>query len=225
MPDGKEVAVRFRYNKAAKRLILRFDATRQEVIVTLPALASQKQGWRFVEAQSDWIITQMAQSTSLTKIELGAIIPVEGIEYKIAHNPDRRSGADLTEASLLRVAGPLEHLPRRTKDFLKKLAKQRLQEKVAFYCDKLGVTHRKITVRDTKSRWGSCAANGNLNFSWRLIMAPSFVLNYVVAHEVAHIREHNHSKAFWTIVAELDPDWKRARDWLNQNGAQLHSYQ
>jgi len=82
----------------------------------------------------------------------------------------------------------------------------------------------RITLRDTRSRWGSCAANGNLSFSWRLVLAPVEVLDYVVAHEVAHLVHHNHSPAYWAVVRELVPEADGLRRWLKTNGPRLHLY-
>ena len=225
LQNGQEVSLRFRTNVRAKRLILKYDTVKREVSVTLPKGVNLRQAWRFVDQHHAWIETQVAKQDEIVLLTNGSIIPVEGIEYKISHDDAAERSCKLTEESLLIVGGPEEHLSRRVGDFLKKRARERLKEKVDFYTDKLGVKHRRISVRDTKSRWGSCAADGSLNFSWRLILAPSFVLDYVVAHEVAHIREHNHSKAFWALVEQLDPDWKRARDWLHENGSKLHAVQ
>lgn len=225
LPNGQEVGLRFRKNKSAKRLILRFDPTTLDVVVTLPSRASDKQAQRFVDQHIDWIMSQSNKAEALSIIEEGAIIPIEGLEYKICHDITKRYGIEMLESGVVFVAGPKEHLPRRLTDYLKKMARERLTAQVVKFTAQLQVRHQRITIRDTKSRWGSCAANGNLNFSWRLILAPPHVLNYVAAHEVAHLEEHNHSPAFWALVEKLDPDWKIARDWLRANGAKLHAYQ
>ncbi len=224
LPNGQLVGLTLRHNKRAKRLILRFDPISQGVIVTLPAKATLKHALRFVDQHENWVMTQMEKSSPSTKMEEGAIIPIEGIEYKIFHNPDKRFGVEMTSDGEIYVAGTKDHLARRLTDFLKKQARSRLQIQVDLCCDKIHTQHRRIAIRDTKSRWGSCATNGNLNFSWRLILASPEILNYVAAHEVAHLREHNHSPAFWAVVKELDPNWKKSRDWLKSNGAKLHAY-
>ncbi|WP_420548689.1 M48 family metallopeptidase [Curvivirga sp.] len=223
LKDGQEVIIRFKVNARAKRLILKYDTAEREVVVTLPKGVSQRQAWRFVDQYHEWIETQISKQEALIEVHNGVLLYVEGIEYKITHDPEAGRSCRLTEESLLIVGGPEEHMPRRVMDFLKKKAKERFKERVDYYTDQLGVQHRRISIRDTKSRWGSCASDGSLNFSWRLIMAPRYVLDYVVAHEVAHIREHNHSSAFWAIVEELDPEWRKSRDWLHQHGGKLHA--
>ena len=122
------------------------------------------------------------------------------------------------------VSGMSEHIPRRIKDWLKKRAWEEARSRSQRYAKILDRNINRITVKDTKSRWGSCSSNGNLSFSWRLIFAPDHVLNYVCAHEVAHLVEMNHSPKFWTNVDLLISDWKKSRTWLKQNGNILHSY-
>ncbi len=120
------------------------------------------------------------------------------------------------------VSGRAEHLPRRVRDWIKKEAKQAIVPRAETYARRLGRNFARITVRDTKSRWGSCAVSGNLSFSWRLIMTPEWVLDYVIAHEVAHLAHMNHGPSFWRTVAGLDVDADRSRAWLNQESARLH---
>jgi predicted metal-dependent hydrolase len=122
------------------------------------------------------------------------------------------------------VAGDLAHVARRVADFLKREARRDLEAAVARYSTALGVEARRITLRDTTSRWGSCSSTGALNFSWRLILAPSFVLDYLAAHEVAHFVHMNHSPAFWKITRRLFPETDRAEEWLKNHGADLHRF-
>jgi hypothetical protein len=125
----------------------------------------------------------------------------------------------------LRVAGRPEHTPRRVEDWLKKQAKSWLKRRVDYYAAELGIQPGKITVRDASSRWGSCSTSGNLSFSWRLIMAPSYVLDYVAAHEVAHLKEMNHGPRFWRLVERLLGDnGDDAQAWLRDYGSSLHRF-
>ena len=103
------------------------------------------------------------------------------------------------------------------------LARKMIAERVEVHAGRLKVDPRRITIRDTRTRWGSCSSKGHLNFSWRLILAPPEILDYVVAHEVAHLIEMNHSGAFWTLVEQSYGPHTRARTWLRQNGRQLHA--
>jgi len=127
-------------------------------------------------------------------------------------------------AHMLCVAGDRAHLARRVGDYLKRAAKHDLQASCRRYAADLGVTVKRVSVRDQTSRWGSCSSTGVLSFSWRLILAPPFVLDYLAAHEVAHLIEMNHSRRFWRLLLRACPATHRAKVWLNVHGADLHRY-
>lgn len=221
--DGQSVPVRFRVNARARRMILRVDARTGEAIVTLPSGADRDAAMAFVSERSFWIAERLIKSPSATPFEDGATIPVMGVDHVIQHQLEQRTPV-LCEAGTLLVGGKPEHLSRRVKDWLKKKARQEIEGQVVDLASRLDKRHGRITIRDTRSRWGSCSSTGALNFSWRLILAPSWVLDYVVAHEVAHLAEQNHSPAFWAIVEGLNGNAKAARDWLSRHGEGLHRY-
>jgi predicted metal-dependent hydrolase len=125
---------------------------------------------------------------------------------------------------LLIMAGDRAHLARRVRDFLKREAKRDLDAASRRYAAQLGVAIKRISIRDQSSRWGSCTAAGVLSYSWRLILSPPHVLEYLAAHEVAHLVEMNHSRRFWSVVTRICPDWERAKAWLNTQGTALHRY-
>ena len=125
---------------------------------------------------------------------------------------------------IIRVTGQSEHTARRVLDFLKREAKKVLEARAFYYAGQLGTAPKHITVRDTASRWGSCSTQRSLSFSWRLILAPAFVLDYVVAHEVAHMREMNHGPRFWRLVEDLVGDTEKPQVWLREKGSALHRY-
>ena len=133
-----------------------------------------------------------------------------------------RSKRSTARASLV-VAGDAAHLRRRVIDFLKREARRDLEPRILHHASALGVTVKAIRLRDQTSRWGSCTGSGHLSFSWRLVMAPPYVLDYLAAHEVAHLREMNHSRRFWRLVEALCPQTRQARAWLNAEGAKLHA--
>jgi predicted metal-dependent hydrolase len=122
------------------------------------------------------------------------------------------------------VAGGFEHLDRRVHDFLKREARRDLQKAAERYADVLDVKVKRLSIRDQSSRWGSCTSSGSLSFSWRLILAPPFVLDYLAAHEVAHLVEMNHSPRFWKIVGRICNHVERAKRWLDAEGNDLHRY-
>jgi predicted metal-dependent hydrolase len=125
---------------------------------------------------------------------------------------------------MLCVAGGEAHVARRVRDFLKREAKRELETASKLAAASLGVTVARVSIRDQASRWGSCSTTGVLSYSWRLILAPPFVLEYLAAHEVAHLVEMNHSRRFWRVVERVCPHMARAKTWLDSHGAELHRY-
>lgn len=112
-------------------------------------------------------------------------------------------------------------LTQEQKKLYKKMARDVYEQKTAYYAKRMNVTYGRIAIRDQKTRWGSCSSAGNLNFNWRLILAPAGVLDYVVVHELAHRRQMNHSARFWSVVEEEMPDYKRYVKWLKEHGREL----
>ncbi|MBV8703964.1 MAG: M48 family metallopeptidase, partial [Acetobacteraceae bacterium] len=150
----------------------------------------------------------------------GAVVPIGGKPHRIRHVPLARRGAWIEDEEL-RVSGAPEFLRRRVLDFLRREARQRLAALVAAKAARIGAAPRRLSVKDTRTRWGSCASDGSLAFSWRLVMAPAFVQDYVVAHEVAHLCHMNHGKRFWALVARLTPHSAEAIAWLRSDGSRL----
>lgn len=214
-----------RRDKRAKRLILRADPVTGAAVVTCPPWVSDAEARSFAEKQAGWIHAHLASAPKPLPFVDGQVIPYLGRPHVIRHRPDARGGVwveDGGDQGEIHVTGQAEHLPRRLADWLKRDARRRIHACVDAAAPVLGVKAGRVTVRDTKSRWGSCAINGNLSFSWRLVLAPERVLHYVVAHEVAHIREHNHSPRFWALVRELAEDMDVCRKWLRDEGTALH---
>ncbi len=225
--DGVSVPVRIRANARARRMILRTDSQGPEggagVVVTLPRGVSVREALRWTATQGTWIRRQLAKLPDRVEFEPGAVVPFLGVDHAIAAAPDARRGV-WAEAGTIFVSGRPEHLARRLADWLKREARARITECVHVKTAQLGAEAGRISIRDPKSRWGSCAPGGNLNFSWRLVLTPDFVFDYVVAHEVAHLKELNHGPRFWELVEGLTAETERARAWLNAFGAGLHRY-
>jgi predicted metal-dependent hydrolase len=156
-------------------------------------------------------------------LEPGAEFPFRGETHVIAGAAKGPSPVWRDKGTIW-VRGEEAHSPRRVLDFLKREARSLFEERALALAAKLGAAPSRITVRDTASRWGSCSSARSLSFSWRLILAPDFVLDYVVAHEVAHLREMNHSARFWRLLESIVDNVERAQRWLAQNGTTLHRY-
>jgi predicted metal-dependent hydrolase len=155
------------------------------------------------------------------------VLPLRGIDHRIVHRRESRGTVwieDTGDERNLCVAGEAPHLARRLRDFLKREAKRDLEAASSLAAQRLGVSIKRVSIRDQSSRWGSCSTTGVLSYSWRLILAPTFVLDYLAAHEVAHLIEMNHSRRFWRLVARICPHVTRAKTWLDVHGSNLHRY-
>jgi predicted metal-dependent hydrolase len=222
--DGQSFPFQVKRDSRARRMLLRVRPRDGAVVLVLPVRASLKSGQQFVTEQAGWIMARQSERPALQVWEDGAILPLYGAPHKIRHRPEARGGV-WTEGREIHVTGQREHLPRRLRDWLKRRAREEFGAAAREMAAQIGVTVRRITVRDTQSRWGSCSAQGNLSFSWRLLLAPPSVGRYLVAHEVAHLRHMDHSQAFWTLCAELlggEAQLRAARNWLRRHGAALH---
>ena len=193
----------------------------------MPSRTSLKAAREFAERHAAWIGTRLARLPAPVAFEPRAVTPLRGVDHRIVHRPGER-GVVWIESSergpLICVSGERPHVARRVADFLKREARKDLEAAVARYAKHLGVKPRRIVLRDTASRWGSCSSTGGLNFSWRLILAPPFVLDYLAAHEVAHIVHMNHSPAVLEAHAPPAPGTDRAEVWLKVHGASLHRF-
>lgn len=214
------VCVELRRNSRAKRMTLRVSAIDGAARLSLPENASLKSAKKFLQAQEPWLQTQISKSPARISITEGLTLEIYGEAFRLfTHHKSRVTVAP--NALFLPHNRPLGPALAR---FLKARARTVITARADAATAELGKPRGKISLRDPRSRWGSCTSEGNLMFSWRLLLAPPEVLHYVVAHEVAHLREMNHSKAFWAEVAGLMPDYATPRRWLGKNGAALHRY-
>lgn len=217
---GGIAQIEWRRSARAQRVSLRIDPCGGIVVVTLPLRAGRGAGVALLMTHADWVTDRLAALPDAAPFADGASVSIEGVSLRIRHVPQARGGAWI-EAGELLVSGKPEFLRRRVLDFLRAEARRRLLARVADKSALLGLAPRRITVKDTRSRWGSCAADGSLAFCWRLVMAPDFVQDYVVAHEVAHLRHMNHGKRFWGLVDRLTPHTAAAVPWLRTEGSRL----
>lgn len=229
---GTDHPVQVRRSTRARRFTLKIDEAKRNAILTVPAGASIDDAVAFAGRHVGWLDKRMAAIPSPVPFTDGAIFPYRGNDHEIRYVlGSKRRGVVWVETfdaagtrPLIHVSGEPCHAPRRLTDWLKREARKDLSAKVAWHAERLDLKHKKLAVRDQTTRWGSCSSNGTLSFSWRLILAPDFVLDYVAAHEVAHLAEMNHGPRFWRLVYQTMPRTDEARAWLKANGRELHRY-
>ena len=202
----------------ARRFSLRVAQADGRVTLSLPQRARLAEAMDFARAQEGWIRAALAKMPKGLTVALGGQIPVEGVMLTLVAGQ-----AMQVQGDHLMVPGDPDQVGARVAAFLRVRARDRLAAASDFYAAQIGRHVTKISLRDTRSRWGSCTHQGDLMYNWRLIMAPPAVLTYVAAHEVAHMVEMNHSDAFWAVVARLYPDWHVQRDWLKRHGGSLQA--
>jgi len=216
------VAVELRRSARARRISLRVSGLDGKVTLTVPRGVAEREALDFAHEKAGWLRAQLDQRAAPVSVEIGSELPVEGAVRRIATGAGGRTVRD--DGAVLHVPGRPETAAVRLQAWLKARARDRLADASDTYAAALGVRYARISLRDTRSRWGSCSSSGGLMYSWRLIMAPPEVLDYVAAHEVAHLREMNHSSDFWALVDQLFPGYATPRRWLRENGAALHRY-
>jgi len=219
LPSGT-ARIAWRRSARARRVSLRIHPADGSVIVTLPPRTSHKAGMALLMNHAEWVSNRLAALPSQIVFAPGASVPIDDVPHVIRHEPGMRGGAWLEEG-VLHVTGALEFLNRRVTDFLRQEARRRLTALAAAKAQPLGIAPRRVLIKDTSSRWGSCAPDKTIALSWRLVMAPAFVQDYVVAHEVAHLRHMNHGPLFWAQVEQLTPHRRAAIGWLHREGPRL----
>ncbi|HWB47281.1 MAG TPA: SprT family zinc-dependent metalloprotease [Hyphomicrobiaceae bacterium] len=228
--EGIVAPVQVRHHPGARRLTLRVSKTRKSVVMTVPERCRLDEASKFLRTHIDWVRERLGRVPEPVPFANARQIPFRGQMHRICFTGPARGMAVVSidtrtqTTPRLNVAGHADHAARRLKDWLVAKAKDDLEACVGRHAKTLGVRARRITLRDQTSRWGSCSAGGVLSFSWRLILAPSFVLDYVAAHEVGHLVEMNHGTRFWKLVARCVPQMDEARQWLRQHGSDLHRY-
>ena len=230
LADGRVVQVAIRRSPRARRIQIRVAPVGGAIELVLPPGAARAEGLAFLGHKAGWIAERSARSYARVPFAEGETIPFLGGELILRAAGASRGAshgaggpAARREGATLYVSGRAD-LARAVEAWLRRAARDEIEPRVGEKAARLGKRPGRIALRDTVSRWGSCSAGGNLSFSWRLVMAPPAVLDYVVAHEVAHLAERNHGERFWAHVARLCEDPQAARAWLGRNGAGLHRY-
>lgn len=225
--DGAVHRVAIKRVGSARRLSLRVRTARQDVVLTMPVRCSFALAERFARRHAAWIADRLDALAPPVAFTPGSRIPVRGLMHVTLARPGlrRRVWTEIADdGPQLCVSGPEGAFAAQVGAFLRAEAQADLTDAVTRYAAQAGVSVSGLTLRDTRSRWGSCTARGALNFSWRLILAPPFVLDYLAAHEVAHRVHLDHSDQFWALVRRLYPEIETAEAWLKQHGASLHRY-
>lgn len=215
------IAVHLRRSARARRISLRVSGLDSRVTLTLPVGVAESQGLAFVAEKEAWLRSQIARQPETVDVGLGMQLPIFGDLMEVVPGKGRR--IHVSEGQI-HVPGAPETAGRRLAAFLKTLARDHLSAASDRYAADLRRPYARISLRDTRSRWGSCSSAGVLMYSWRLVMAPTEVMEYVAAHEVAHLKHMDHSRAFWDQVAELYGDYGPQRQWLREHGNALHRY-
>ncbi len=212
----------------ARRFTLRVRAADGAAVLTMPPRASLKSAWAFAERNAEWIGTRLAALPGRIALLPGTAVPLRGVDHRVALDPTSlrrvQPGQDLDGAPVLRVSARAPDPAAAVLAFLRGEARADLAAAVARHAAAVGRPVAGITLRDTRSRWGSCSSRGALNFSWRLILAPPLVLDYLAAHEVAHLVHMDHSGDFWRVTRGLAPLTDEAEAWLKRHGPGLHRY-
>jgi predicted metal-dependent hydrolase len=210
-----------RRSARARRISLRISQLDGRVTLTMPKRLHEREALDFAHQKEAWIRKHLAARGAEVQVGIGAQIPLGGRMLTVTEGTGRR--VEIHEDSIT-VPGAPERIGKKLAAYLKEVARDRVAGACDDYAARLGKSYNRISMRDTRSRWGSCTSDGGLMFSWRLIMTPPDVLDYVAAHEVAHLAEMNHSPAFWAGVERIYGPYKAPRSWLRKNGSDLHRY-
>lgn len=224
LDPGVGAPVSIRVSPRARRVGLRIDAAERKVELVLPRGVPASSGLRFLHDQRGWIAARLAALPRREPFADGATVPILGVPHRIRRELDPAAAPVAVADGEIRVRGDPLHIGRRVRDHLAALARDELARRARPLAAQIGRKIARVSVRDTTSRWGSCSSSGNLSFSWRLIFAPQPVVEYVVAHEVAHLAEMNHGPRFWRLVEVLAPGHAAPRAWLRRHRSRLLSY-
>jgi predicted metal-dependent hydrolase len=231
--EGAKFRVALKRVASARRYTLRVRSATRDIVLTMPVKASLRQAQEFAQNHAEWLAERLARLPQQLVFAPDARIPLRGVLHVLRHCPEAADRAGrrgpvwvevIDGAETICAGGDPAHFERRIADFLRREARRDLETAVRRHAATIGRAPIALSLRDTSSRWGSCSAKGALNFSWRLILAPSFVLDYLAAHETAHLRHHDHSDKFWALTKSLCPETDRAETWLKTHGVQLHRY-
>lgn len=221
---GSGPVLRLSVNPRARRLSVRIDARAGEAVVIAPTERGLTQAVAFARTKAVWISERLAVRPRSQPLEPGQVISLRGKPVRLEAVPGAGAARLVEEGTVIRSGGEGEAYARRVENLLKREARETLQERTDHHLHALGQKPVTMSIGDTRSRWGSCSPhNRTIRYSWRVIMAPSPVIDYLAAHEVAHLVHADHSPAYWSVVERLIGDHRPWRKWLRDYGAALHA--
>ena len=222
---GRDVAVELREHATARRIVMRIAPGGEALRLTVPKRTPARTILDFLKRHEGWAADRLSKVARTQVVGDGSVLPFRGGVLTVRREAGRRavSFKETAEGPVLFVGGDEAHVARRVKDFLVREARRDLDAAVERHAAAVGIRPSGLALRDTVSRWGSCSSTRRLSFSWRIVMAPPAVLDYLAAHEVAHLREMNHGPNFWALCRRLCPATEEGRSWLKRHGSSLHA--
>ena len=220
LEDEPDLEIFLRKNSNSRRITLRISSLDGKITITGPSYLDFEEFRNFAESKKSWLKSKRGSFKPPIFVSEGIKIPILGTEIKVLSSRVQRP-KKIGNSLYINKKHPVSN---QVKNYLKEICRVHLIYLCNEFAERLGSKFRKIALRDTRSRWGSCSADANLMFSWRLVMAPEDILAYVAAHEVAHLKHMNHSKEFWKTVEFLFGPYKKEKAWLKQNGPSLYRY-
>lgn len=222
--DETGLDIEVKKSTKSKKISLRIDSKLNKAVLSIPRFCSLQKSLDFVVMHKQWIAEKLRELPEKKLFEDGEIISLFGEELKIVHSPNTKAGVHIKGKNII-ISGSLDFLHRRTKDFIIKTSKEKFYNLSKQKADEISERLNRVFIKDTKSRWGSCSSLRNINYSWRIALAPYHVFEYIVAHEVSHLKHQDHSQNFWNTVKELCPKYEISYKWLQKNGKDLHIYE
>jgi len=224
--NGAVVPLRLTVNPRARRVSIRIDARGGQVVAVAPRERLLGDAVAFARSRMGWIVERMKARVEGRPLEPGRVIPVHGRDTRLeATGTAGAARLALSEdGPVIRSGGEGEAFARRVENLLKREARTALVARTDVHIAALGLKPAKVSIVDTRSRWGSCSPhNRSIRYSWRVVLAPPQVLDYLAAHEVAHLVHADHSPAYWSVVHRLVGDHRPFRAWLREHGQALHA--
>ena len=206
-----------------KRLTLRIDTKNAQAVLSIPKLCSKKKAYEFVVSKQEWIIKHLSNLPKTKDFEDGETFSLFGQNITVCHLKDSNRSVYREDNNLF-VGGDIAFLHRRIKDYIKREAKKEFFKLSKEMAGAIDCHVENVFIKDTKSRWGSCSSLNNINYNWRIMLAPLKVIDYLVAHEVSHLEHQDHSTQFWNCVDDLAEDLEYGKNWLKKNGRYLNQY-